>query len=162
MSSCKPRIRQRAQIGDVVVAFASARLPSSDGHSWGRHDLVWAGVVQESMPLAAYWNDVRFDGKKPHNSSTPDNIYIPDGQSFRQVDNDWHGTDSITRDTGGKSVLVMNPAWRFAPADREAPEQMTLGGSPLRMDLFNRRGHRVCAISEEEKKTLTAWLAGKE
>jgi hypothetical protein len=158
---CKPKIRVHAEVNDVVLAFASASLPPRDGAHWGRHDVVWAGVVGEKFSMGDYWNDPRFEGKKPAHTETPDNIYALEGLDYRQEPNRWHGIDAKPRDTGGKNVLVMQPAWRFLPGEREVPEFMALGGSILRMDLFARRGHRVNTISSDEKNTLLAWLVGR-
>jgi hypothetical protein len=73
LTVCKPGIRKWAKPGDVVLAFNGKRLNSTDTDS-----VRWAGVVSEVISLTDYWNDPRFDMKKPGGRpGTPDNIYRP-------------------------------------------------------------------------------------
>ena len=143
---CKPKIRQTAQIGDLIIGF-SGRPLGPDPHS-----VRWAGVVREKLSFARYWSDPRFAGKKPSASNTPDNIYEPSDAGFVQVTNGIHGCDSMVRDLGGQFVLVLDPAWHFGPAAPNLPERFGLrvnGG---------RRAHRVCELSPETWLELQIWL----
>ena len=72
LAVCKPRIRKKAHVGELVLAFAGAKV-----NPYEPHTVVWAGVVAETMPFADYWNDRRFAGKKPDRAPTPDNFYRP-------------------------------------------------------------------------------------
>src|SRR6266481_3668348 len=72
LAVCKPRIRRKAAIGDLVLAFAGRQVNPSEPHS-----VVWAGIVAEKMSFADYWSDRRFAGKKPGRSRLSDNFYRP-------------------------------------------------------------------------------------
>src|SRR5437773_10541669 len=73
LAVCKPRIRKRAQPGELVVAFAGQDLNRHEPHT-----VVWAGVVVEVLTFAQYWDDKRFQGKKPKR---------PNGSENRLADN---------------------------------------------------------------------------
>jgi Nucleotide modification associated domain 2 len=70
----KSRIRRRARVGELLLAFDGATLNIIEPHS-----VRWAGIVSEVIPLKDYWRDSRFEGKKPGRSrgplELPDNIY---------------------------------------------------------------------------------------
>ena len=105
--------------------------------------------------MSEYWLDPRFDSKKPSADALhPDNIYEPNGLRLEQVKNPSHGQDTAERDKRGVYSLVMSPAWHFTPGQLEMTED-----SGLRMDPFNRRGHRVSDIDEAAKAALVAWLS---
>jgi hypothetical protein len=76
LTVCKPRIRKAAKCGDLVLAFNGKALNPAEPDS-----VRWAGVVSEVIPLKDYWNDSRFEGKKPGRprgpGESPDNIYRP-------------------------------------------------------------------------------------
>ncbi|WP_422613519.1 hypothetical protein [Pseudomonas knackmussii] len=42
LAVCKPRIRKKAKVGDLVLAFAGSTVNPLSGHS-----VVWAGIVSE-------------------------------------------------------------------------------------------------------------------
>lgn len=147
LTVCKPRIRRKATVGDCVVAFAGVRVNPSDPHA-----VVWAGIVSEVIPLAEYWNDRRFAGKKPDRTALPDNFYCPIRDGFIQVPNPIHGRDSILRDISGVNALVFDPAWRFGAYGPRLPTEFG-----LRM-VGGRRGERLSEFSAQEWKKLRAWL----
>jgi len=147
LTVCKPRIRRKAEIGDCVLAFAGATINPSDPHV-----VVWAGVVAEVIPLAEYWNDKRFAGKKPGRTSKPDNLYRPTRKGLVQVPNLVHGRDGILVDISGINALVFNPAWRFGAYGPKLPAEFG-----LRM-VGGRRGERVSELSPDRWKALRTWL----
>lgn len=151
LTVCKPRIRKKAAVGDCVLAFAGARVNPSDPHT-----VVWAGIVSEVIPLAEYWNDRRFAGKKPDRTALPDNFYRPARGGFIQVPNTIHGEDSIFRDISGVNALVFDPAWRFGAYGPRLPTEFG-----LRM-VGARRGERLSELSAQEWKRLRAWLDAQE
>jgi len=66
LAVCKPGIRKKAKVGDLVLAFAGAVVnPTS------RHSVVWAGIVSEVLTFTEYWNDRRFTSKKPDCTDVP-------------------------------------------------------------------------------------------
>lgn len=123
LAVCKPAIRRRAELGDLVVAL--------NGRDLGEPDKVrWAGVVKEKLGFGQYWHDLRFEGR-------PDNIYRPDAKGkFEHVGGMFHASEEHhRRDLGGCHVLVFERWWRFGDDGPAAPEglRMTRG----------RRNHKV-------------------
>ena len=82
LAVCKPRIRQTAALGDLVLAYAGSNVNPHEPHT-----VIWAGVVSEKLTFAEYWNDQRFQTKKPDRSPTPDNFYRPVDGGLLQVPN---------------------------------------------------------------------------
>ena len=78
LAVCKPNIRKKAQPGELVLAFNGKDLNRKEPDS-----VRWAGVVSEFIPLKDYWNDPRYEGKKPdafggqRRGGREDNIYRP-------------------------------------------------------------------------------------
>jgi hypothetical protein len=147
LTVCKPRVRNRATIGDCVLAFAGGDVNPSDPHA-----VVWAGVVTEVIPFAAYWSDTRFKSKRPGRTPKPDNFYRPSRDGLVQVPNPVHGRDSISRDISGLNALVFDPAWRFGAYGPRLPTEFG-----LRM-VGGRRGHRSRELSPDAWKRLRSWL----
>ena len=148
LAVCKPVIRRKASIGDLVLAFAGKPVNRYDPHA-----VVWAGVVAEKLTFAEYWHDPRFAGKKPDRTSTPDNFYRPtqDG-GLLWIDNPVHGPEAAAHDTGGVYVLTFNPSWRFGAHGPVLPESFG-----IRM-VGGRRGQHVTDLSAAEWRGLESWL----
>ena len=147
LAVCKPRIRRKAEIGEVVLAFAGKDVNPAEPHT-----VVWAGIVSEKMSFAEYWNDRRFAAKKPDKSDHPDNFYRPTDGGLLWVANDVHGPDATNHDTGGQFVLGFSPSWRFGAHGPLMPIEFD-----LRM-VGGRRGERVADLTEPEWNRLRAWL----
>ena len=147
LAVCKPRIRRKAEIGEVVLAFAGKDVNPAEPHT-----VVWAGIVSEKMSFAEYWNDRRFAAKKPDKSDHPDNFYRPTDGGLLWVANDVHGPDATNHDTGGQFVLGFSPSWRFGAHGPLMPIEFD-----LRM-VGSRRGERVADLTEPEWNRLRAWL----
>lgn len=147
LAVCKPRIRQGAEVGDLVLAFTGKTLGPEP------HAVRWAGIVAEKLTFAEYWRDERFEGKKPRRSETPDNIYKPTRRGLVQVPNTTHGAGNVRRDLGGEHVLVFERAWYFGEARAILPARFG-----LRMMSRSRRGHRVVDLTAARSRALIAWL----
>jgi hypothetical protein len=147
LAVCKPRIRRKAEIGELVLAFAGKEVNPTEPHT-----VVWAGVISEKMTFAEYWNDRRFAGKKPNRSQHPDNFYRPVDGGLQWVQNDVHDADATTHDTGGKFVLGLAQSWRFGAHGPLMPSEYG-----LRM-VGGRRGARVVGLTEDAWRRLEAWL----
>lgn len=113
LATCKPQIRDRAQIGDVVVGTGCKKR--------GRQgQLVHFLRVAEITTYDAYWNDPRFARKRPTtNGSTMrafgDNIYRRDAKGDWLQENSFHSLpdgspNPLNRDhdTHSDKVLVAN------------------------------------------------------
>lgn len=111
LATCKPDIRQRAVVGDWVVGLASKQdKPESS--------LVYAMRVDKVLTYDAYWNDARFQAKKPSRASSVkqlfgDNIYHRNEQgcwlqldSHHSLDNGLPNQRNIDNDTKSEGVLI--------------------------------------------------------
>jgi hypothetical protein len=101
-----------------------------------------------------YWNDPRFDSKKPGRSSgLPDNIYRPAPHGLERVPNDTHSLKNMAKDIRGLNSLVFQNVWYFGFAAPILPERFV-----LRMPENARRGHRRCEIDGPAWNDLEQWL----
>lgn len=148
LAVCKPRIRKKAKVGELVLAFAGSEInPTS------RHSVVWAGIVSEVLTFTEYWSDRRFASKKPDRTDVPDNFYKPTGNGgFAWQSNPVHGPEAQVRDTGGLNVLAFDHAWRFGAFGPLLPEDFG-----LRM-INIRRGERVADLTDSVWHRLETWL----
>ena len=86
LATCKPKIRKPASIGDWIIGTGSKPR--------GRRGyLVYAMCVTETMTFNEYWEDERFQRKKPNlrgsmKQAFGDNIYFKDDAG------EWHQQDS--------------------------------------------------------------------
>ena len=148
LAVCKPRIRRKAQPGELVLAFAGHKLNPHEPHT-----VVWAGVVSEKLSFADYWNDQRFAGKKPDRNATPDNFYRPTPEGgLRWVENPVHFPEQAEHDINGQFVLAFKPAWRFGANGPPLPDSFR-----LRM-VGGRRGERLHDLTDAEWRRLKSWL----
>lgn len=152
--TCKPRIRKDAKLHDLIIAFNGYRLIRGEPHS-----VRWAGIVADVMPLAAYWRDPRFQGKKPpqhggrRSGGAPDNIYRPAPEgNLEQVENTSHGPGEAATDIGGKNALILGRLWYFGPSVALPPERFNL------RIIGGRRRERLSEIDEPTWHELEDWL----
>lgn len=112
LATCKPQIRRSAQVGDIVIGCGSQELKMQ-----GR--IIFAMKVSEKISFDEYWNDPRFEMKKPSFKSSRsmgygDNIYHHEGDQWRQEDSHHSFANGVTnfdnqnRDTGADHVLISN------------------------------------------------------
>lgn len=97
LATCKPEIRQRAAVGDWVAGLTSAADRGEPG-------FVYIMRVDEALTYDAYWQDARFQFKKPSRVGSVkqmfgDNIY------HQRPQGTWHQADSHHSLEGG----VANP-----------------------------------------------------
>ena len=149
LATCKPRIRQHAQIGDWVVGTGSdARGVRRGGH------LVYAMRVTEILSTAEFWNDHRFERKKPNLfynwvAASGDNIYEPLGHgrwrqlsSYHSHEDGSRRQDHVVRDTGVERILVSNDFVYFGGEGPQLPA-LFLDGGRLQMICLHRNYRRV-------------------
>ena len=148
LAVCKPRIRKKAKVGDLVLAFAGSAVNPISCHS-----VVWAGIASEVLTFTEYWSDRRFASKKPDRTDVPDNFYKPTRNGgFAWQPNPVHGPEAIDRDTGGLNVLVFDHAWRFGAFGHLLPEDFG-----LRM-IVGRRGEKIGDLTDSDWQRLEIWL----
>ena len=105
LATCKPKIRDTANIGDWIVGCGSAAKIKNQGGK-----LVHAMKVTEILSIDEYSKDERFFCKKPNlrgsrKQARGDNIYYKSGNEWKQR-NSFHSQkdgspnkDHINRDT---------------------------------------------------------------
>lgn len=110
LATCKPDIRRDAQVGDLVVGLGSA-TKGVQGH------LVYVMIVTETMTFSEYWNDQRFQCKRPSFSGNlkqayGDNIYTQRNGGWFQANSHHSFADgtpnprNIANDTSADRVLI--------------------------------------------------------
>lgn len=120
LAICKPTIRgnKNLKMGDWIIGTGSAKLKNLN-------HLIFAMKVEEKLDFNQYWNDERFQYKKPIlNGSLSkmygDNIYHQNSKGEWIQENSAHslqnGTPNkkhIKTDTGGKYVLISQTYYYF-------------------------------------------------
>ena len=112
LATCKPQIRNQAQVNDWIVGVGS-RQKGQDGK------LVYAMKVEETVAYEEYWDDSRFVRKRPHRLGSRklrygDNIYHRSADSGNWIQEDSAHTQAggiqhaghMRRDTGAPLVLI--------------------------------------------------------
>ena len=129
LAVCKSKIRRNVnlKIGDWVIGTGSVKLKKL-------HHLIFLMQVEEKISINDYWNDSRFDIKKPIINGSlvqmyGDNIYHQDKTSKEWIQEDSaHSLDEglqnkghVTRDTGGKFVLISKKFYYFGDTCPKIP-----------------------------------------
>lgn len=127
LATCKPKIRQHAQVGDWVLAFGgkSTIVPGK---------LVCLMRIDETMSFDEYWNDERFQCKKPMFNRAikycyGDNIYHhEDGATWVQ-ENSHHSKENgineinLIHDTRTDRLLISKLYWYFGADAIDLPSK---------------------------------------
>ncbi len=162
LATCKPGIRERANIGDWVVGTGS----DAKGVRRGGH-LVYAMRVGEILETTQYWCDPRFERKKPnlyHSwvAASGDNIYEPIGScDWRQLDSYHTKSDGrpnerhIGRDTGVPRILISEDFVYYGGEGPKLPGRFQSGGS---MNLRRAQRNYQIVHDEEVISSFEAWL----
>lgn len=128
LATCKPDIRCRAQIGDWILAIGGTQTVVSNR-------LVCLMRVDEAMTFDEYWNDERFQCKKPSFDRAlkycyGDNIYHHAKNGTWLQANSHHSKeggavneDNLKRDTRVNRVLVSKAYWYFGADALELPSE---------------------------------------
>ena len=138
LATCKPDIRERASLCDWIVGTGSNRQGVRRGGF-----LVYAMRVGEALTFAEYWNDPRFEKKKPslfgsYRMACGDNIYSPkEGGGWQQL-NSYHSQENgspfpkhINRDTSVDRVLISDDFVYFGAEGPEIPTHLKEAGLVL-------------------------------
>lgn len=116
LATCKPRIRKSAQVGDYLLGNS----PKSLGNR-----LIYMAKVGEITTFDNYWNDPRFQNKKPVMNGSfktlyGDNIYHHEDGEWIQADSHHSGMNglvnlaNLNKDTGiTDRVLICNEFFYF-------------------------------------------------
>jgi hypothetical protein len=133
LANCKPIIRKNAQIGDWILGFGSVVKGSMYAEK-----LIFAMKVDEKIRMDTYWQDERFQVKKPVLNGSKkqmygDNIYYPiDGGKLSQCNShhSYAGGEvnyiNLNRDLGGVYVLLGQEFYYWGAAAVEMPENLRI------------------------------------
>jgi hypothetical protein len=161
LATCKPRIRKGASVGDWVVGTGGKTKYNLTGH------LIYAMKVDEVLDFNSYWNDPRFQGKRPVlNGSIKqlygDNIYHRDRGQWVQADSHHSfeagrpNAQNIVKDTNVDHLLIGKKFVYFGSAAPLVPERFR-PYSVTDEDLsWSGRGHRV--MSHAFATAFESWL----
>lgn len=141
LATCKPRIRNSAQVGDWIGAYGSARMTI-------RGKLVMLMKVEEILTFDEYWDDSRFKNKHPvFNKGMMhmygDNIYHHSQNKWVQDPSHHSNIDgsinykNLNQDTKADKVLVATEYYYFGNNAIKIPAEYNAL-------IWNRRNHKVC------------------
>nr|WP_315212954.1 hypothetical protein [uncultured Flavobacterium sp.] len=114
LAVCRPTIRvnKNLKIGDWIIGTGSAKLKNL-------HHLIYIMQVEEKLTLTDYWNDERFQYKKPQVNGSLVQMYGDNFYHQNPITNEWIQEDSahslstglpnpghVKIDTDGKYVLI--------------------------------------------------------
>jgi hypothetical protein len=128
LATCKPDIRSGARVGDWIVGTGSA-THQQQGF------MIFSMKVGETCSFDEYWNDPRFQVKKPNLAGSAmlafgDNIYHRDGSNWIQADSHHSYSNgaanhlNVTRDTKADRVLIGDEYSYFGTAAVEIPANL--------------------------------------
>jgi hypothetical protein len=154
LATCKPQIRRVANVGDWVMGTGAAKNRRSGF-------LVYAMRVTETLSFDEYWNDLRFERKRPnlHGSNRVrfgDNVYHRDRTgNWIQEDSRHSRADGslelahLARDTGiTEQVLVSDDFVYFGSDGPPVPPHLR------EFNIIAGRGHRNHFDEDEIRQTL--------
>lgn len=154
LATCKPKIRNSAEVEDWVIGMGGSRLKATD-------KCIFAMRVTEKITFNEYWTNSTFLDKKPIRNGSQkmmvgDNIYYHDSSSneWSQADSHHSNTDgsvnldNLKKDTNSNNVLISQHFLYFGMAAPVVPHELR--------KYKNGRGHQV--FNENEVRPLIEWL----
>jgi Nucleotide modification associated domain 2 len=162
LATCKPKIRGAAAIGDWVMGTGSRQR--------NRHNhIVYAMRVTEALSFERYWNDPRFQKKKPNlrgskKQAFGDNIYFRDATGRRWCQADSHHSlpdgspnpTNVNSDTGTNRVLLSNDFVYWGGSGPVLAKQF-LNFGPYHESVCAGRGHRNHFPTQLVEEVIT-WI----
>ncbi len=131
LAACKGQIRvnKNLEIGDWIIGTGSKELNKL-------HHLIFLMQVEEKIEINDYWNDVRFQIKKPvingslvqmygdniYHLDKKTNVWIQENCAHSLKDGLYHSGHTIS-DTGGKFVLISKTFFYFGKNCPKIPEE---------------------------------------
>lgn len=131
LAVCKPTIRNNKNLkpGDWIIGTGSQKLKKL-------HHLIYLMKVDEIITIEQYWNDKRFEYKKPIINGSlvqlyGDNFYHKDRETKRWVqENSAHSLEGgstnrehLAADTGGNRVLISRTFYYFGDNAKLIPKR---------------------------------------
>ena len=128
LATCKPDIRNKAQIGDWIFGTGSVALSC-------RYKLIYAMQVTDKITYDEYWENPLYQNKKPIMYGSLAQMY--GDNIYHQKDNNWIQADShhsngdgstnysnLNRDTNSESVLISNNFYYFGKGYINIPNEL--------------------------------------
>ncbi len=153
VACCKPTVRRVAQVGDYIVGTASTtKFPPGQ--------VVYVMRVSEILSFDQFWNDPRFELKRPILNATRkrqygDNIYCTNSQGeFIQMDSHHSlaagatNTFNLNKDTSVDRVLVSDCYTYWGGSGPVLPAELHY--------TLARRGHRS-KFTDDEVAAFVRW-----
>lgn len=157
LSVCKPVVRQVSKVGeDYIVGMSTA--------ADGRQKVIYAMQVDEKIPYEQYFDDTRFQAKKPDRSFKGDNFFaLINGELQIAFANAAHAEkpQKIARDLKSPFAVVGHRFWYFGSNAPELP--VDLQHTPISLPDRSRRGHRVTSNTDHVKafsEWVNSWSSG--
>ncbi|WP_432710826.1 hypothetical protein [Pseudomonas syringae] len=160
LATCKPQIREAAQVGDIIVGCGGRALGLE-----GR--MIFAMRVSRKLSFQEYWEHRDFRIKRPNFRSSKstaygDNIYHRDGDSWVQEDSHHSfpggalNGENLTRDMGSKNVLIGEEFVYWGASALEIPEHLReFAGEDLYPPSRNYRN----TFSDAFRREVDAWFS---
>jgi len=151
LAVCKPVVRNAAQVGsDLILGM------SNSAH--GRNRVIYAMTVDEKLSFEEFFNDPRFEVKKPVGENKFGDNFFESSSSMSPAFNSaahYNKPEKIEADL--KSLVVVgHNFWYFGADAPELPE----GLKDTKLSVFGmngRRGHRV-TTDEKTINSFCEWL----
>ncbi len=154
LALCKPQVRRTAQVGDWIMGLGSVSA------GLGRR-LIYAMQISETLSFEEYWDDPRFECKKPRASSDMriecgDNVYRRDDRSGDWIQLPCHHCDEdIHRDLKVNRVLIGTRFVYFGSSACGLPAECMNWDDKYFVGI---RGHRVTDLAAWQVDELVEWL----
>lgn len=152
LATCKPKIREYAKVGDLVIGTGSVA-------GIGLNKLIYAAIISEVVSTEEYSTNPRFEIKKPHDNldvkmRRGDNIYYKDGNEWKQRPNNFHDKNEFDHDLSSQRILICEQFWYFGDKAPNIPEQFS--------DIIKeKQGHKYTS-DESIINGFMVWLNGFE
>jgi hypothetical protein len=157
LATCKPRIRNAAQIGDWVIGIGGSRIKATG-------KCIFAMRITRKITFNEYWKNPEFNDKKPVRNGSKkmmvgDNIYYynldskewSQAPSHHSLPDGSVNKDNRSRDTQSQNVLISNHFYYFGCNAPLIPEKIL-----MRIGYKNGINHRK--FSHDQAKELIDWL----
>jgi len=127
LATCKPQIRIKAQVDDWIIGTSSTANKKVSR-------IIFIMKVNEKISFNEYWEDLRFQIKKPVKNGSlkkmyGDNIYHHDGKQWCQLPSHHSLPDgqpnliNLERDISGKFVLISEEFYYFGKKAVDIPKE---------------------------------------
>lgn len=119
LATCKPKIRNSAKIGDILVGIGS-----STGAYKNR--LIYAAQVSNVVDMNEYFENPIYQVKKTSDENISrrrgDNIYYQENGTWIQLNNPFHDEGNMSHDLNSTNVLICEDFWYFGNKAPFLPE----------------------------------------